>query len=447
MARTSARGAVQLTRELIAKAWQAWADRATYGDVGFWPSRDVQREGVLNTFRGYAYEHHLGDASVVAAAADAPDVAIMDQLMLFVCGGATKKVSFERIIALKLQQPMRPPRLNLVFNGRGGLGKDTLVDWVGYFFLGDPVYASSGDGQNDYFSSFNDLLENKVAAKLEEGEGASFHGAWERFKALVTRDTININAKNEKVRAVASWLLWFVTMNRENSVPVETDDRRTVIFQAQQHAHQRDWAWFDKVYAARARPAVIKHFVQRWLAMDVTAFDYVAERPISRMHQHACAAAVPRVMQFLGEAFDDAPLLPPPDADASAHDGDAPALPSFVSYAALFDQYKSWHATEHGKLPSETKKQFRTNLDVAMRVGGAPLVGPVTTAAMSHHRSAAMRGWKVHPARLRAWLQACGYLAKEDADGGIIARADDACAEDACAENADVACAEDACAA
>ena len=84
-------------------------------------------------------------------------------------------------------------------------------------------------------------------ARLEEGEGASFHGAWERFKALVTRGTISINVKYEKVRAVVS----------------RADDRRTVIFQAQQHAHQRDRAWFDKVYATRARPAVIKHIAQR----------------------------------------------------------------------------------------------------------------------------------------------------------------------------------------
>ena len=392
------------------KEWLAWTDRATYGDAGFWPSNDARhaRAGVLNTFSGCAYEAILADEGIIAAAADSEGVIIVEELLLYVCGGVKESTYFQMVLAVKLQHPQTPPRLNIVFNGPSGVGKDTVCDWIGESVFGKPLYFSTKNAQRDVFGPFNGLTENKLLIKLEETEAATFSGVWERVKSAVTSGNQQINNKGKEVRDVDSFVLWMMTTNRE-SVPVESDDRRNVVFQAVERAHKQDAAWFTRVHSALAQPAVVKYFVQKWLQTDITGFDLIAHRPVSRLHEAACAAAVPRVMQFLGTVVNGGYVT--------------------VSLASLFESYNDWHRVEHTNPAAESKATFNSRLRTARGVGGAPLVGDENSATLSplvETRTSQERGWRVDRTLLREWLEAKGYLAKEAA--GVTMAHDDVAA-------------------
>ena len=443
-ARMSATGDVTPQKVSTVKEWLAWGERATYGDAGFWPSAAEQheRDGVLNMFRGCAYERVLADASVVAAAPDSEPVKLVDELLVYVCGGVQEAAYFQNAMAAKLQYPMTPPRLSLVFNGASGLGKDSLCDWIGERVLGKALYLSTKNPQRDVFGPFNGLAENKLLIKMEEVEGASFSGAWERYKALVTSGNLQVNSKGKDQREVESFTLWMMTTNRD-SVPVEADDRRTVVFQATEHEHKQEKAWFDKVHAALAQPGVVKHVVHKWLHLDVSRFDPVGERPISRLHQAACAAAVPRVMQFLCEqavAKDDGDVAAAVDAVTYGHgvaDADADvdarrkatrnsaqqpsareASHEFVSLSGFHGRYSAWHMEVHGKGPHETLSTFNSKLKTELGSGRTPLVGEACSPLMEK-RTADTRGWVINRESLRAWLQGKGYLAKTQATAAL----------------------------
>ena len=386
----------------VIKNWLEWKDRAVYGDAGFWPSRDAAhaREGVLNTFCGYAYEPLLEDTSLVAAAADSDDVKLVDQHVVWICGGTAEAAYFHKVLAAKLQRPLQPPRLNLAFNGGCGIGKDTVIKWVGGAVLGRRVFASSKEPQRDFFGPFNSPLEYAVMAHIEDADAASFFGAHAKFKPMITAEHAVINAKGEKQREVDSYALWCVSMNRPGGLPIEADDRRTVLFGGVDHAHKQDPAYFAALHTALARPAVIKHYAQRWLATDLSGFDAVRDRPISHLHKMACAAAIPVELEFLVARLEEGPL------------------PPFIPYATLYKDFSDWHTAQHAKPPYDSPRKLVSKLKEATGKGGARLAGekedgtfPLQGGREYADTGKQERGFHADDAAVRAWLQGKGYLA------------------------------------
>lgn len=226
---TSDKG-VPITKPL-GQWWLQHAQRRQFRTVVFEPGREVP--GAYNLWKGFAAEARPGDWSlmerhvreVLAAGDEAHARYILDWA------------------AWAVQNPDKPAEVAIAFRGGQGTGKGTFARALCAIFGQHALQVSRGQ---HIFGRFNNHLRDCVLLYADEVSASAERESIGELKRLITEPTLTIEPKGVDAEAAPNRLHVVMTSNEDWVAPMDSDDRRFVVFDVAA-THKEDDAWFGAI--------------------------------------------------------------------------------------------------------------------------------------------------------------------------------------------------------
>ena len=207
--------------------WMRHPDRRTYRGVVFAPEKEIGADW-FNLWEGFA---------VKALGTDEEPTPVMRRALARfqehardnVCRG--DPVLYEYLLqyfAHLVQRPWEKPLVALVFRGKKGSGKDTLVDTVGAL-LGR--HYMNTPKRRIVTGDFNSALENCLAVVMNEAFWAHDKQIQGSLQDLITNRRHWVERKGQEPYAVDNLLRLFIVSNEDTVIPASNDERRYTCFQ------------------------------------------------------------------------------------------------------------------------------------------------------------------------------------------------------------------------
>lgn len=245
----------------ISKLWFQSRIRREYDAVVFAPAQTAESRW-YNLWRGFTVEP--------AATASHPSVdAFLDHALNNVChGDKTLCHWLLGFFAHMIQRPYEKPLVALVFRGAKGVGKNALVERVGYL-LGDHFLVA--DDQRYLLSNFNSHLESNLFFVLDEASWAGDKRAEGRLKGLITGGKHVIERKGAEPYQVANLTRVAIIGNESWLVPATVDERRFAVFNVGD-GRKQDRKFFTDMRVGMERGGYA-HLLRYLLDFDLTSID------------------------------------------------------------------------------------------------------------------------------------------------------------------------------
>jgi hypothetical protein len=236
--------------------WLNHPQRAEYEGMVFSPGREVPK--YLNLWSGWGVEPREGDCFEI--------LNFIDEV---ICSGDDSLCEYIiRWFAHMVQRPLELPETALVFRGREGIGKNTLVDpfrdIVGreHFLLLSSLNQVTG--------RFSGHLANALLVFCNESVWGGDKSAQGVLKSMITDEYQPIEHKGRDLMMVKNYRRMVFATNENWAVPRGADDRRYVITDVSD-ARKGDYAYFARVkeQMANGGTAALMHFL---LSYDITGW-------------------------------------------------------------------------------------------------------------------------------------------------------------------------------
>lgn len=224
-----ARGAVKQTA--VITEWLNWPQRSEAPRVAFEPGEKPKlADGTINLWRGWGVAPKAGDVK--------PWAELLDYLFE---GDPVARRWFEAWCAYPLQHPgAKLYSAVVLFSLRHGVGKSLVGFTLGRLY-GDAFAPLS---QEDLASPFNPWAAGKLFALGDEVTGSDKRRDADRFKSLITRELVTVNAKFQPQYTIRDCLNYLFTTNHPDAFVLERDDRRFFIHEA--GGEPKDRAFYDR---------------------------------------------------------------------------------------------------------------------------------------------------------------------------------------------------------
>lgn len=213
-------------KELITKAWMKHPNRRTYKGYCFRPGQETPPE-YYNLFRGFTVDPLVaGEEPTAAARKSVQD--FLDHALENVCGGDVELYRWLiGYFAHMFQRPWEKPLVALVFKGKKGVGKNALLERIGYL-LGNHHLLTAD--RRYLMSNFNGHLENLLMFTLDEAFWSGDKKAEGVIKNLITGTKHVIERKGSETYSVENRTRVAIVGNEEWLVPATHDERRFAVF-------------------------------------------------------------------------------------------------------------------------------------------------------------------------------------------------------------------------
>lgn len=210
--------------QAVSKIWISSAERRSYDGLCFLPGKTAPKN-FYNLWRGFSVEPMLhGPNARQKASLDA----FLEHALVNVCKGDTKLANWLiSYFAHIVQRPWEKPLVALVMRGRKGVGKNALIERMG-FLLGESFAVVSN--RRYLTGNFNSLLENKLMLTLDEAFWSGDKAAEGVLKDLITGEYHRIERKGKEPYRVENCLRVAILGNEDWLVPASQDERRFAVF-------------------------------------------------------------------------------------------------------------------------------------------------------------------------------------------------------------------------
>lgn len=197
--------------------WINDAERQTYDDVDIIPHDRICPPNILNLWTGF-YAQSITEYQTV-------DIDFFLNHIKIMCNHNEKYYEFVlNWIANFLQYPSSTSLLINLFTEDGGTGKGSFVDIIKTIIGKDKFLFI--DDLNRLFGRFNDGLRGIVLCHLDEMSAKDLNPYYERLKAIITSETLNIETKGVKAYSVANTVKYISTTQHAQAFKIKEGDRR-----------------------------------------------------------------------------------------------------------------------------------------------------------------------------------------------------------------------------
>jgi hypothetical protein len=211
----------------IAEWWLRHNNRRQYERIVFHPNEDEEVDGSYNLWRGFGFEPAPGDCGL-----------FLDHVRRILCSNDEGCYLYVlRWMARAVQNPGEAGQVALVLKGRMGTGKSFFARTFGRLF--GRHYLAVSDSKR-LISNFNSHLRDCVVLFADEAFYAGDKKHESILKALITEDTLAIEAKGKDIEMGANCLHVIMASNEDWAVPASMDDRRFFVLDVkddQRNAH------------------------------------------------------------------------------------------------------------------------------------------------------------------------------------------------------------------
>jgi hypothetical protein len=264
----------------VTKLWIQDESRRSFDGVVFRPGLP-DTPGYYNMWRGFSVQPKEGPHPAVDM--------FLDHALNNVCGG-DKNLCHWLIgyFAQMVQRPYEKPLVALVFKGNKGVGKNALVERVGYL-LGS--HFSVADDDRYLLSNFNGHMERMLFLVLDEAAWAGDKRAEGKLKGLITGSHHLIEHKGKEPYRVENRTRVAIIGNEDWLVPASHDERRFAVFNVGDGRKQ------DRIYFHQMRTGMERggygHLLAYLRDYDISGLDLNAAPATKGLYEQKIATLEP----------------------------------------------------------------------------------------------------------------------------------------------------------
>lgn len=154
---------------------------------------------------------------------------ILDHIMNIYCQKHVASYNyFLDILSFIVKNPEKPTKKAIfLYSKTHGSGKNIVLDFLKQYVWGDSTTLYTA-GIDTVLEKHNSLLKTRKCIIVDEmaSRSDSFVGDFNKFKSMLTGDSILINPKGKTQFSIRNTLSWFLISNHSDSVRIEPTDRR-----------------------------------------------------------------------------------------------------------------------------------------------------------------------------------------------------------------------------
>ena len=285
--------------------WSNDIDHRLYRTMDFIPynkKNHVADNNVFNLFEGFN-EDIYGERveQSILTKKITPYLDLVQEL----CGGDDEHAMyFHKFIGQIFQDPSHKAPTCIILKGKQGVGKNIVLDAIGNM-LNKKHYITSSK-PNDFFGEHAEGYYRKLLVNLNEAEGRDTFDFEGKIKSFITEDTITINPKNVRPTQISNHARTIITTNKPNPIPIDvrSKDRRYVVFQSTDEYLKKSSKFWSQMYDHLRKPDTMKALYQWFMSLDLTDFDWIKRRPITKAYKDMCNLYSPVEALFFEEFVD-----------------------------------------------------------------------------------------------------------------------------------------------
>ena len=207
----------------LSRMWVESTSRRTYDYLTFMPNNSVA-DNVYNLWKGWTVERkHTGPKKARDAL-----IAWKEHLLENVCDSDPSLAHWLTCyFAHLIQKPWEKPLTSVVMYGGKGVGKNVLVECVGYI-LGNSFRVTSN--RRHLMSNFNSMFENCLMVMYDEAFWSGDKQAEGALKDLITGTNHLIERKGFEAYTMPNFTRVVIIGNEPWMVPASGDERRFAVF-------------------------------------------------------------------------------------------------------------------------------------------------------------------------------------------------------------------------
>lgn len=247
----------------LAEWWLRHPQRRQYDRIVFQPNADEEVNGCYNLWRGFGFDPAPGDCGL-----------FLNHIRNVLCSGDEATYMYLlKWMARAVQRPSEAGQVAIVLKGRMGTGKSFFAKTFGALF--GRHYLAVSDSKR-LTSNFNSHLRDCVFLFADEAFYAGDKKHESILKALITEDTLAIEAKGKDIEMGSNCLHIVMASNEDWAVPASMDDRRFFVLDvadAQRNAHG-----YFRDMQAQLEDGGHAALLDLLLRLDISKFN-VRERP------------------------------------------------------------------------------------------------------------------------------------------------------------------------
>lgn len=255
-------------RKQISQMWFASHKRQTFDAIEMAPEQETA-PGVYNLWRGWKVEP--------LAEMDVPTDQMKEGVAMF------KEHAFNNVcdkdpelfkwlmgyFAHLVQRPWEKPLTALVFKGKKGVGKNALIERIGYLLGGAFLVTAN---RRYLMSNFNKHLSSSLMFVLDEAFWSGDKQAEGILKDLITGSNHLIEQKGREMYTTKNLLRIVIIGNEEWVVPATEDERRFAVFNVG-NERQKDKPFFIKMRKLLEQKDGIRLLMRELLQFDLESVD------------------------------------------------------------------------------------------------------------------------------------------------------------------------------
>ncbi len=282
-------------------AWLEDEKRRSYNFFNFNPyvREDDTPEHIYNTFNSF-------DVSEVN---DIEEPEWFKEFILTNLANDNKE-SYEYILnylAHTFQYPSLNVMVALVLRGNSGIGKDTLIEIIELMMGKKNNYVHRTTDISDILpqqDGFNSELKNKLLIQFNEVEGKKTIDVKEAIKDHITRTTNNIKEKYVNPYKQRNLAPVIFCSNNNSPVQFQFDERRFAMFKCGEK-NKGDRKYWKELYENINDINKLNNLYSWLLRRDISDWDAVEERPMTKAYMIAISNAIPHHIKWLKSLFID----------------------------------------------------------------------------------------------------------------------------------------------
>tara|TARA_R110002074_G_scaffold201339_1_gene369232 strand:- start:144 stop:2489 length:2346 start_codon:yes stop_codon:yes gene_type:complete len=238
-----------------------------------------------NIYTGDTIDYHLKENEVILNKKIKPYLDLCQSL----CGGDDEHAMyFHKFIGQMFQEPTKRPPIAILFKGKQGTGKNLILDAIGNMIAKEHYITSSKP--TDFFGDHAEGAYRKLLININEAEGKDTFQNEGQFKSFITEDTMTMNPKFVRPTEISNFARLIITSNKPNPIPIDvkSKDRRYVVFQTTDDYLKYSADFWTKLYAHFRKPDFMYALHFWFLKLDLTGFDWIKQRPITKAYKDMC---------------------------------------------------------------------------------------------------------------------------------------------------------------
>ena len=225
--------------------------------------------------------------------------------MLNLCEGEATNLNFLlHYLAQIIQKPQCKLPYSIIFTGKQGTGKDTLLYAMGKI-VGNKLINSESNLDNFLGSHAEGLVEKLLVAFNESDSSKTFN--YEGIiKTLISDDKMTVNKKYQSPYQIDNTARMLIFSNKQNPIKFDSvsSDRRFLAFKTtDKYANSKYSKWWSGFYKHMDTPKFVVSFYHYLNNIDLTDFNFARERlgVLTETYREMARQQLPPVADWIGD--------------------------------------------------------------------------------------------------------------------------------------------------